>query len=63
MYPSAAVTAAAAAINDPAPGRDMRSLLPDELARWVAATGAPAYRGEQIFRWLHGRGVADASTR
>jgi len=56
MYPSAAVTAAAA-ITDPAPGRDMRSLLPDELALWVAATGAPAYRGEQIFRWLHGRGI------
>ena len=56
MYPSAAVTAAAA-ITDPAPGRDMRSLLPDELARWVAATGAPAYRGEQIFRWLHSRGI------
>ena len=52
MYPSAAVTAAA--ITDPVPGRDMRSLLPDELASWVAATGAPAYRGEQIFRWLHG---------
>jgi 23S rRNA (adenine2503-C2)-methyltransferase len=47
----------AAAITEPTPGRDMRSLLPDELARWVAATGAPAYRGEQIFRWLHARGV------
>ena len=56
MYPSAAVTAAAA-ITDPAPGRDMRSLLPDELAKWIAATGAPGYRGEQIFRWLHSRGI------
>src|SRR4029453_16079891 len=55
MYPSAAATAAA--ITDPAPGRDMRSLLPCELSRWVAAPGPPAYRGEQIFRWLHGRDV------
>jgi 23S rRNA (adenine2503-C2)-methyltransferase len=37
--------------------RDVRSLLPDELARYVVAAGAPAYRAEQIFRWLHGRGV------
>jgi 23S rRNA (adenine2503-C2)-methyltransferase len=25
----------------------------------MAAAGAPAYRGEQVFRWLHGRGVGD----
>jgi 23S rRNA (adenine2503-C2)-methyltransferase len=38
--------------------RDLRSLLPDELGRYLAGAGAPAYRAEQIFRWLHHRGVA-----
>jgi len=36
---------------------DLRSLTPAELAERVRAAGAPAYRGEQVFRWLHGRGV------
>ena len=56
MYPSAAVTAASPAPT-PAATRDLRALLPDELTSWVAAAGAPAYRAEQIFRWLHGQGV------
>jgi 23S rRNA (adenine2503-C2)-methyltransferase len=45
-------------------GRDLRSLLPDELGRLVAAAGAPRYRTEQVFRWLHAQGVAsmDAMT-
>ena len=55
-YPSAAVTAAPAA-NESPPGAGLRALLPDELARWVAGAGAPGYRAEQIFRWLHGRNV------
>jgi 23S rRNA (adenine2503-C2)-methyltransferase len=38
-------------------GPELRGLLPDELARWVAGAGAPRYRAEQIFRWLHGRGA------
>jgi 23S rRNA (adenine2503-C2)-methyltransferase len=41
---------------DAAP-RDLRALLPDELGAWVKAAGEPAYRAEQIFRWLHGHGV------
>ena len=33
-------------------------MLPAELAAWVASAGAPGYRAEQIFRWLHGQTVA-----
>jgi 23S rRNA (adenine2503-C2)-methyltransferase len=36
---------------------DLRSLTPAELAARATAAGEPAYRGEQLFRWLHGRGV------
>jgi 23S rRNA (adenine2503-C2)-methyltransferase len=36
---------------------DLRSLTPAELAARVAAAGAPAYRGEQVFRWLHAEAV------
>jgi 23S rRNA (adenine2503-C2)-methyltransferase len=36
---------------------DLRSLTPAELAARLKAEGAPAYRSEQIFRWLHGHGV------
>jgi 23S rRNA (adenine2503-C2)-methyltransferase len=35
---------------------DLRSLTPAELAERVRAAGQPAYRAEQVFRWLHGRG-------
>jgi 23S rRNA (adenine2503-C2)-methyltransferase len=41
----------------PLPGVSARALLPDELRRWVGEAGAPAYRAEQIFRWLHATGV------
>ncbi len=36
---------------------DLRSLTPAELSERVRAAGEPAYRGEQVFRWLHGRGT------
>src|SRR5207302_196059 len=36
---------------------DLRSLTPAELATRVKAAGAPAYRGEQVFRWLHEHAV------
>lgn len=36
---------------------DLRSLTPAELATRVKDAGAPAYRGEQVFRWLHGEAV------
>ena len=39
------------------PGVPLRGLLPAELGAWVTAAGAPAYRAEQIFRWLHGQAV------
>ncbi len=55
-YPPAAVTAAALP-SQTTPGAPLRGLLPAELAGWAAEAGAPAYRAEQIFRWLHGRAV------
>ncbi len=52
------MTAAAASPPAPLPpGLPARALLPDELRRWVAEAGAPKYRAEQIFRWLHASGV------
>ena len=55
----AAVTAPAlvSAPAAPAATRDLRALLPDELTALIKAAGEPAYRTEQIFRWLHGQGV------
>jgi 23S rRNA (adenine2503-C2)-methyltransferase len=44
-------------MTEPAPGAPLRALRPAELAAWVAAAGAPAYRAEQLFRWLHGQAV------
>ena len=48
----------AAPLSHPAATGDLRALLPDELTSWVTAAGAPKYRAEQIFRWLHGQGTA-----
>jgi 23S rRNA (adenine2503-C2)-methyltransferase len=36
---------------------DLRSLTPAELAAHLKADGSPAYRGEQVFRWLHEHAV------
>jgi 23S rRNA (adenine2503-C2)-methyltransferase len=47
----------AAAVNVSPAGPDLRSLLPDEVSRLIAGAGAPRYRAEQVFRWLHARGV------
>ncbi|MDQ3810551.1 MAG: 23S rRNA (adenine(2503)-C(2))-methyltransferase RlmN [Chloroflexota bacterium] len=41
------------------PPRSLLGMLPHELAALVAAWGEPAYRGRQVFHWLHGRGVLD----
>jgi 23S rRNA (adenine2503-C2)-methyltransferase len=41
----------------PTPGAALRGLRPAELGAWVAGAGAPAYRVEQLFRWLHGQAV------
>jgi 23S rRNA (adenine2503-C2)-methyltransferase len=37
---------------------DLRALLPAEISARLAAAGAPGYRGEQVFRWLHQHAVA-----
>jgi len=37
---------------------DLRALLPGELATLARELGAPPYRGEQLFRWLHAKHVA-----
>jgi 23S rRNA (adenine2503-C2)-methyltransferase len=39
---------------------DLRALTPAELSARLTAEGLPAYRGEQVFRWLHGQGVESA---
>jgi 23S rRNA (adenine2503-C2)-methyltransferase len=36
---------------------DLRSLTPAEIGERVRALGQAAYRAEQVFRWLHGRGA------
>lgn len=36
---------------------DLRTLTLDETTSFVQDLGEPAYRGEQLFRWVHGRGV------
>jgi 23S rRNA (adenine2503-C2)-methyltransferase len=36
---------------------DLRSLTPVELKQRALALGEPAYRAEQIFRWLHAAGA------
>src|SRR5262249_691105 len=37
--------------------RDLRSLGFDETVALAVALGAPRFRGEQIWRWVHGRMV------
>jgi len=34
--------------------RDIKSMLPEELAGYFESTGERAYRARQVFRWLHG---------
>ena len=43
------------------PVLDLRSLTPAELKDRVAALGQPAYRAEQVFRWLHAPAVDPGS--
>lgn len=35
--------------------------LPGEWRDWMTARRHPAYRGDQVFDWIHGRGVAEPS--
>ena len=32
--------------------RDVKSMLPEELAAWLKALGEPAFRAKQLFSWL-----------
>jgi 23S rRNA (adenine2503-C2)-methyltransferase len=54
---TAAALPADSELPHPGVGAPLRGLLPAELAAWAVAAGAPAYRAEQIFRWLHGQTV------
>ncbi|MCL1804908.1 MAG: 23S rRNA (adenine(2503)-C(2))-methyltransferase RlmN [Clostridiales bacterium] len=42
-----------------APGRDIRGALPEELAELMKSLSEPAYRGRQIFAWIHREKVSD----
>jgi 23S rRNA (adenine2503-C2)-methyltransferase len=48
---------ASGALSSGAVTEDLRSLLPAELGARAGAAGEAEYRGEQVFRWLHGRGA------
>lgn len=37
--------------------RNLKSMLPQELATWLEASGYPKYRAKQIFGWIHKAGV------
>lgn len=37
--------------------RDWTALLPEEIAEQLDGLGEPAYRGEQVFTWIHDRRV------
>lgn len=39
--------------------RSLPGLSPSELEEYVESMGEPAYRGRQIFHWIHRRGVLD----
>ena len=45
----------------PEPTRSLPGLFPDELERLVVSWGEPAYRGRQVFHWIHRRGVLSPS--
>ena len=38
--------------------KDIKSMLPDELAEYFESIGERAFRGEQVFRWLHSGATA-----
>ncbi len=35
---------------------DLKGLLPEQLRQLAVEMGEPAYRGDQLFAWVHGRG-------
>lgn len=40
-------------------GVEPLSALPEELSQALADSGEPSFRGRQLFKWIHGRGVID----
>jgi 23S rRNA (adenine2503-C2)-methyltransferase len=36
---------------------DLRAITLAEAAEWAVAQGLPRFRGEQVWRWVHGRGA------
>jgi len=40
-------------------GADIPGMMPEELSDLVANEGFPAYRGVQLFEWMHRKGVFD----
>ena len=32
---------------------ELTGMTPQELSDWCKAQGMPAFRGKQIFRWIH----------
>ena len=40
----------------PAGALDLKGLLPEQLRHLAVEMGEPAYRGDQLFAWVHGRG-------
>ena len=47
------------ATTEPRTEIELTAALPEELSTFVELLGQPRYRGNQIFSWLHGRGVCD----
>ncbi len=56
---TSAPPAARATLTAGAAGMSALSRLPAEWAAVLAARGEPRYRGRQVFRWLHARGIFD----
>lgn len=54
-----APTAALTPRHDGTKERPLVARLPEELAEVVAQLGEPSFRADQIFRWIHQRGVFD----
>ena len=38
--------------------RDIKAMLPEEIARVLKEMGEPSFRGGQIFKWLHSGAVS-----
>ena len=41
---------------------ELTGMTPQKLSDWCKAQGMPAFRGKQIFRWIHQGADFDAMT-